>query len=122
MQVPALGSPRDIIFRGYLDHEAKIEIKKHKLTLLMTLGTPFITEEASKKLWDDKAREIFSEYVSSIYGQEFLLKEEEDLEALSQKEKEEGLRKFYDEVVKNTQPKLSRDGQGSLHVTGVPKV
>jgi len=88
----------------------------------MTLGTPFIAEEASKKLWDDKARQIYSEYVSSLYGQEYVAQKESEEAAQDQKQREEGLIKFYEEVIKIAKPKLSRDGQGMLHVTGLPKV
>lgn len=121
MQVPALGSPRDIIFRGYLNHEAKVEIKKQKLTLLLAIGTPFITDPDNKKAWDTQAKKIYSDYVDALVGRVSQSAEEES-EEQSQTQREESLRKFYQEVIQNTAPKLSRDGQGVLHVTGLPKI
>lgn len=121
MQVPALGSPRDLIFRGYLNHEARVEIKKQKLMLLMTIGTPFIPDQENKNAWDNQAKKIYAEYVDALIGK-VTPSQEEDLEDRSQKEKEEGLRRFYQEVIQKTSPKLSRDGSGLLHVAGLPKI
>lgn len=121
MEVPALGSPRDIIFRGYLSYETRVEIKKQKLMLLQTIGTPFITDANDKTTWDSQAKAFYSEYVDALIGRESA-PAPEDKEAKSQAEREAGLRKFYEEVVQKTNPKLSRDGDGRLHVAGLPSV
>lgn len=118
LEVPALGSPRDIIFRKYLTHKARTEAAKHKLMLLQTIGTPmFSSEEASRK-WSKKAGRIFDEYLSGLFGvPDIGLKEEEREEA-----EQEQLLEFYNKVVKPSKVKLSRNGEGKLTATGLPKV
>lgn len=112
IQVPALGSPRDIVYRDYLIHEAKLEAKKHELLLLTTIASPFITEDNQRRAWDKESKRVFDEYVALLLGQETIPVNKE----------EQILQDFYAKVVKKTAPKLSRGKDGKLTVTGLPKL
>jgi hypothetical protein len=115
MQVPSLGSPRDLMYRGYMLHQARLEAKKHKLFLLTCLGTPNMIDAENRAKWDKEAKALYSDYVHLLLGLE-----EADHEKEAEDEKTT-LMDYYENVVKPSAPVLSRDGQGNLHVKGLPE-
>lgn len=112
LQVPALGSPRDIVYRNYLVHEAKLEAKKNELLLLIALGTPTMLDDAGRRSWDTQVKEVFSGLVALLLGHETAPKNN-DVEII---------KNFYDKVVKHTSPVLSKSADGKLTVKGIPKL
>jgi hypothetical protein len=118
VQVPALGSPRDIVFRKYMTHQAKTEAAKHKLYLLQTIGTPMFSDEAASKRWTKKAGKFFDEYLALIFGVTEMAKAEEEEEERTEQE----LMEFYEQVVKPSKVKIRRDSSGALVATDLPKI
>jgi len=118
VEVPALGSPRDVVFRKYLTHKSKQEAVKHKLLFLQTLGTPNFIDEETKRKWSRRASNIFDEYLALLFNVPFVPDDTEE------REEEEKARKleYYEKVVKPSAPRLSRDGEGRLIVTSLPKL
>jgi hypothetical protein len=112
LKVPALGSPRDIVYRNYLLHEAKVEAKKHQLILLITMASASMVDDSSKRAWDKQAKTIFDEYVMLMLGQEELPEDKEEAK----------LQKFYAEVIKDSKPVLSKDKDGKLVVKDLPNL
>lgn len=112
IQVPSLGSTRDIVYRGYLLHEAKTEAKRHELDLLIALSNPAITESQRQREWGKQVKNTFDEYVLLLLGQS----------SLPVNQEEQQLQKFYSEVVKNSSPKLIRGKDGKLKVEDIPKI
>lgn len=112
IQVPALGSPRDVVYRDYLLHETRIEAKKHELLLLTTLASPFLTEDSQRREWDKESKRVFNEYIALMLGQEVVPVNRE--EAI--------LQEYYAKVVKPTKPILTKGKDGKLNVTGIPKL
>ena len=110
IEVPALGSSRDIVYRDYLIHEAKVEAKKHQLLFLNTLGSPFITDDSARRAWDKQAKETFDQYVMLLLGQDSIPENRE--EAL--------MKEYYSKVVQKSKPKMHRDKDGKLFVTDLP--
>lgn len=112
LQVPALGSPRDLIFRAYLDHESKLEAKKHQLDLMIAIGTPTIVDAAQRRAWDQQAKEVFEDYVMLSFGHETKPKDN----------REEVLQEYYQKVIKPSAPRLYKDKSGKLMATNLPKL
>lgn len=112
IQVPALGSPRDIVYRQYLGFEAKVEAKKHKLALLTAIATPTFSEDSGRRAWEKQAKTTFDEYIMLMLGKEELPEDKEETK----------MQKFYDEVIKNSSPKLSKDSEGKLIATDLPRL
>jgi hypothetical protein len=112
IKVPALGSPRDIVYRNYLSHEAKVEAKKHQLFLLITMASADFVDDSSKRTWDKQAKTVFEEYVMFLYGQQEIPEDKEETK----------LQQFYAEVIKDSKPVLSKDKDGKLVVTNLPNL
>jgi hypothetical protein len=111
LEVPALGSPRDVMYRKYLIHETKVEAKKHQMMLLMTLGSAEITEKANRSSWDRQAKQVFDEYVMLMFGEEVTPKMKE----------EAGLLKFYQDKIAKSKPRIKKDSKnGKITVEGLP--
>jgi len=112
IQVPALGSPRDIVYRNYLLHETRVEAKKHQMLLLTTIGAPFITTDSARSSWDRQAKQAFEEYVSLMFGEEVTPNMREENEMME----------FYMNKVKNSSPVLSgSSSKGNLVVSNLPE-
>lgn len=112
IQVPALGSPRDIAYRQYLGYEARLEAKKHKLFLLTTIATPSFSEDSGRRAWHKQAKDTFDEYVMLMIGKEEVPVDTEEAK----------MQQFYNDVLKNSAPKLSKDQDGKLVVTDLPRL
>lgn len=112
IQVPALGSPRDIVYRNFLLYEAKLEAKKHKLSLLIALGSPMFSDDSQRRIWDKEAKNTFDEYLMLMLGKEGLPEDSEEAR----------MQEYYDKVLKNSAPKLRKDSEGKLVVTDLPKL
>lgn len=111
IQVPALGSPRDIVYRNYLIHETKLEAKKHQLSLMTALGSANINSE-SRSEWNRQATQVFDEYVSLMFGEEITPARKEETEML----------RYYEEKIKKSKPIMMGDSsKGNLTVTNLPK-
>lgn len=78
IEVPALGSPRDLIFRAYLSHENRIQAKQQELLLLIALATPTLADSNSKRTWNTETTKIFNAYTSLLWGMEPKEVNEED--------------------------------------------
>jgi hypothetical protein len=111
MEVPALGSPRDLIYRDFMMYESKLDAKKHELNLLIALASPFITETTQRRAWDTETKRVFNEYVSLMLGQEVVPVADEV----------KFMQEYYAKVVKPSAPTLTRGKDGKLAVTGLPK-
>ena len=114
IQVPALGSPRDVVYRDFLLYEAKLEAKKHQMLLLLTIGAPSIEGESSRSQWNSQAKNVFDEYISLMFGEETTSKRKEEAEML----------KYYMEKIKNSAPVIagSSTNQGNgLSVSNLPE-
>lgn len=112
LEVPALGSPRDKIYRQFLLHEAKVEAKKHELALMIAMGTPVISDSAQRRTWDQTAKDTFDTYVMMLLGYEG---KPENLQ-------EQRMLQFYERVIKKSSPILRRDKSGKLSVKNLPKL
>lgn len=112
MEVPALGSPRDKIFRQYMLHEAGVEAKKHQMLLMLTIGSRSFSDPSSARSWQENCRRLFSQYANMLIGIEV---SEEDLQ-------EEQMLEFYEQMVKQSKPVIHRSKDGKLSVTGVDNV
>lgn len=116
IEVPALGSPRDLVYREYLLYEAKLEAKRHQLLLLTTMGAPFITDANDRREWDGQAKDVFDQFVSLLFGYENVSIRS------SKKMQEDMMREFYEVRVKPSRPKLHKNQDGSVSVTDLPKL
>ena len=111
IQVPALGSPRDKVYRDFLINESKIEAKKHQMLLLMTMGSAAIMD-SHRSDWDRQAKQVFDEYISLMFGQEVTPRMREEAEML----------KFYQEKIAKSSPVITgSSSKGNLSVTNLPK-
>lgn len=111
IQVPALGSPRDIAYRNYLIHETKVEAKKHQMLLLITLGSAAMSDNSARSEWDRQAKQAFDEYVMMMFGEEVTPRMRE----------EENLLKFYNEKIAKSKPLMTgSSSKGNLRVTNLP--
>lgn len=110
IEVPALGSPRDKIFRDYLGWEARKEAKKHELLMLLAMASPNIANE-NRRTWNTGVKKSFEAYVSLLWGAEPNETSEED----------DKMVEFYEEVVKKSTVVMTKTKEG-LVATGVPGV
>ena len=109
IEVPALGSPRDIVFRAYLDHETRLEAMKQKLVLLQTVGISAGFENPNRKReWITAATKHFNDYVSLKFGVE-----PKDID-----ETEKQMQEFYEKVVKPSTIKVRKDPKKGLIAEG----
>lgn len=109
IKVPKLGSPQDKIFRQYLIKESeRASAKVNLLGLLVANSIPFNDAAASQE-WESKVKRIWNNYLALEYG----------LELPPDKEKELEMQEFYLKKVKALKPKLSRDTDGRLLVSGL---
>ena len=111
IEVPALGSPRDIVYRNYLIYEAKLEAKKHQMLFLIGIGTPTFTDSSEGRKWDKQTKRVFDEYVTLLLGQEVVPVNSE----------EERMKEFYEKVISKSKPKLFKDREGKLKVENLPR-
>ena len=111
IQVPALGSPRDIAYRNYLIHETKVEAKKHQMLLLITMGSAAMQGNSARSGWDRQAKQAFDEYVMMMFGEEVTPRMKEEAELL----------KYYTEKVAPSRPVITgSSSKGNLRVTNLP--
>jgi hypothetical protein len=104
LEVPALGSPRDTVFRSYLSHKAKIEAKKIQLDLMIAVSNPSFSDAAKQRTWSEEAKSIFEDYISLLLGYQTKPRNVEEKEMLQ----------FYTDVVKNSVPIVTKDSSGKL--------
>lgn len=112
LEVPALGSPRDKIYRQFLLHEAKVEAKKHELALMIAMGTPVISDASQRRTWDQTAKDTFDTYVLMLLG----------FEGKPENLQEQRMMDFYQKVIKPSAPVLKKDKTGKLWVENLPKL
>lgn len=114
IEVPPLGSSRDIVFRKYLMREAKVEAKKQLLPLLTAIGSPSITDPAMRSQWDRQAKKIFDDYVALLCGEEISESDREEKELIE----------FYETHIKKSKPVLSGNSKskGPLVLSNIPDV
>ena len=106
LEVPSLGSPRDIVFRSYLSHKAKISAKKTQLDLMIAVASPTFTDTSKQRSWSEEAKGVFEDYVTLLFGYQTKPRNLEEQKMLS----------FYTDVVKKSAPILSRGSDGKLKV------
>jgi hypothetical protein len=113
IQVPALGSLRDIAYRQYLIHEAKLEAKKHQMMLMLTIGAPMITEDSQRSSWEKQAKTVFEEYVCMMFGEEMVSGNKIETDMLA----------FYEERIRTSRPIMyGNSAKNNLSVTGLPSL
>lgn len=117
LQVPALGSPRDIIYRKYLTHETQVEIRKSELQVLIALSNPSFSEDSSRIAWGARVSEIFDKYIHSALGVPYVEKEQKPSHTWDSKKDE--LINFYTTVVKPSKPIITKE-RGQLTVKNLP--
>lgn len=83
------------------------------MALLLTIGSPMITDKDNRQKWDKQARDVFDKYVGLLMGVESV----EDPQAAADAK----LLEYYETVVKPSAPVLSKDKDGKLSVSGLPK-
>lgn len=110
IQVPALGSLRDIMYRRYLTYEAKTEAKKQQLNLLHAIGG-IIIDPDKRSRWERQVKTTYEEYVSLLFG----------VEIQNINSEEETLKNFYKRVIKPSNPKLKRGNNRKLVVENLPE-
>lgn len=109
IEVPSLGSPRDIVFRAYLDHEVRLESLKQKLTLLQTVGASAnFADPNRKREWISAATKHFNDYISLKFG----------VEPKDTSAEEESLLEYYEKVVKPSKITLRKDKRKGLVAEG----
>ena len=108
IQVPALGSPRDVIFRDYLIFEAKKEAKKHEMMMMIAMASANIPQQA-KAEWFTTVKKTYEAYVSYSWG----------IEPKAIKDEDQNLLDYYEKVIKKSKVKLVNTEEG-LVATGVP--
>lgn len=113
IEVPALGSPRDIVYRNYLIHENRLEAKKHQMLLLITMGSALISESGARSEWDRQAKAAFEDYVLLMFGEEVSPRAKEEADLL----------KFYEEKIKESKPVIrGSSSKGDLRVENLPEL
>lgn len=102
VEVPKLGSSKDIVLREYLLYKANKEVTKNKIFVQSSLITAAAHSEIQKKLI-----ESWNEYVNM----ELYLEEQKV-------EQERSMQEEY-EYWKMVKPKISKDEKGNFKVSGI---
>jgi hypothetical protein len=106
IQVPALGSPRDRVYRDYLIHEQRLEAKKQELASYIALGS--IPEGANKREWATNIKRSFTSYVSLIWGVEPEDYSEDDRKMMD----------YYSKIVKKSKLLVRQRPDGQVEAAG----
>lgn len=106
IQVPALGSPRDRVYRDYLVHEQRLEAKKQELALYIAIGSA--PAGVDRREWISRTKKSFDAYVSLMWGME--------PEEYSDDEKK--LLNYYTKVVKKSQLLIRLKPNGQAEAAG----
>jgi len=79
------------------------------MMLLLVMGAPTISDQATRRSWNEQSKKVFTQYVDLLMGIEV---SEEDLQ-------EKEMIEFYENVVKKVKPTIHKDKDGKLSVKGV---
>lgn len=110
IEVPPLGSPRDRVFRDYLDYEARLEAKKHEMFAMATTSSRSHDNANDARKWSTAVKSVFNSFVSLLFGMEPDEKSQEEQELIE----------FYERVVKPSKVIITKDRKGKLTATGIP--
>lgn len=106
IQVPALGSPRDRVYRDYLVHEQRLEAKKQELALYIAIGSA--PEGSDRREWVGRTKKSFDSYVSLMWG----------IEPQDHSEEEKKLIEYYTKVVKKSKLLIRLKENGQAEAAG----
>lgn len=106
MQVPALGSPRDRVYRDYLVHEQRLEAKRQELSLYIAIGS--MPEGADRREWIGKTKKSFDSYISLMWG----------VEPQEHSEEEKKLMEYYTKIVKKSTLLIRLKENGQAEAAG----
>lgn len=101
VQVPALGTSKDIVLRQFLSREARVSAKRAYLDVLLAQLTSS-SEPTSRAKLNKVISSVYDEFVSLSFG----------IEPPEKNDEEELLKEFYDKVVKHTKPVLKKAKDG----------
>jgi hypothetical protein len=106
IEVPALGSPRDRVYRDYLVHEQRLEAKRQELSLYTAIGS--MPEGADRREWIGKTKKSFDSYISLMWGVE---PQEHSVE-------EKKLMDYYSKIVKKSKLLIRLKENGQAEAAG----
>ncbi len=112
VEVPKLGSLRDVTFRKYLIREVRVEAKKHEMALLTAMTNPNFPPAANKAPWEREVNKSFNEYVALAMGYQTVAEDPE----------EKKMQDFYQEHVRNTKVLVKKVGRDKLEAVTVQQV
>lgn len=102
IEVPPLGSSRDIVFRQYLVREARVEAKRAELMAAIAVHTPTYSEQNKADDWTKVIRRMHSDFVVLSMGSEPVEQDDEEAKLLE----------FYEKRVKTTRPTVRKTAAG----------
>ena len=106
IQVPALGSPRDRVYRDYLVHEQRLDAKKQELALYIAIGS--MPEGSDRREWISRTKKSFDSYVSLMWG----------MEPQEHSDEEKKLMNYYTKIVKKSKLLIRLKENGQAEAAG----
>jgi hypothetical protein len=106
IKVPALGSPRDRVYRDYLVNEQRLEAKKQELSLYIAIGS--MPEGTDRREWISRTKKSFDAYVSLMWG----------IEPQDYSDEERKLMNYYTKIVKKSKLLVRAKNGEELEATG----
>lgn len=111
LEVPALGSLRDITFRKFLNKQALLEAKRAEFDYLIAIATPNFSDNNDRRSWNSSVHKVFTEYVYMLHGAKPKLRSDAEEEMI----------KYYENVIRTSKMLLYKDESGGLVAEGFVK-
>ena len=92
--VPALGSTRDIVYRDFMFHENKVEVKKAEIAILSAVSASVHLSSDKAAEWNKYCETVLKDYVSLLLGHKIDTVARRDSEMLD----------YYQKYIKDTSP------------------